>query len=405
MKRSFGVTWLFLVCAIIAGIALPQAGAAEPAAGEKKGPFGRDTVISFYGDYRKDVPSQNLVLGGETWFKLLQGTVEQGAEVLATHPHEPFSIDELGFDFDGPADLKTIKVLTLAKEKKPELKLAVWQMRGPVAPKLAAAYRELVELVMMETYVDLPDSWWIAFNLQTANLSGLADKTIIGLGVGAQTPSAGEGPQGGYFWTKSKEDLEQQIRLIRYVAPDSPGVTFFGQKPHFARGKKGVTITLADVEAVVSKFRETPTDGTGLTPELLELGKTFTKRYEKPAIFCSSALAYAEAYPGDPGTDWRGLKDTEPLTIRALMMNLGEQDAKNVIVRIRHRGEGGEVWAKGVVDIPARSIAVAVLPAIPGSEIKKRADGRVEAVGKCIMEVDVPSDWVVEKFRYSRYWE
>ncbi len=397
MNRSCKLTGLFVVSLIAACITMPPARAEEPAASEKRKPYGLDTIISFYGDYRGDVPSQNLVLSGVTWFKLLQGTVEQGAEVLATHPHEPFSIDELGFDFDGPADLKTIKVLALAKEKKPELKLAVWQMRGPVAPKLAAAYRELVELVMMETYVDLPDSWWIAFNLQTANLNGLADMTIIGLGVGAQTPAAGEGPQGGYFWTKSKEDLEQQIRLIRYVAPDSPGVTFFGQKPHFARGKKGVTITLADVEAVVSKFRETPTDGTGLTPELLELGKTFTKKYEKPAIFCSSALAYAAAYPGDPGTDWSGLRATEPLTIRALMMNLGEQDAKDVKVRIRHRGEGGEVWAKGIVDIPARSIAVAVLPAIPGRGSERR-------VGKCIMEVEAPGCEVF-KFRYSRYWE
>ena len=64
-------------------------------------------------------------------------------------------------------------------------------------------------------------------------------------------------------------------------------------------------------------------------------------------------------------------------------MNLGEQDAEEVIVRLRNRGEGGEVWAKGIVDIPARSIAIAVLPVIPGKEW-------TGWVGSWIMEVDAP---------------
>ncbi len=377
MKRSFRLTWLFLVYAIVAGIALPQAGAAEPAAGEKKGPFGLGTVIAFYGDERERVPSQNFTALGMTWFSLLKNPVEKGSDIIANYPAQPFAIDEFGFDYDGQIDRKTAQVLMAAKKKNPDLQVAIWHMRGPVAPKLAQAYRESVDLVMMETYTDLNDAWEIAFQLQSARLNGLLDKTIIGLGLGKLNDDRGGDP-----WTRTREELEQQIRLIRFVAPESPGVGFF----HKPSGLDKFSITAADVEELCSAFPETPTDGIGLKPELHGLGRSFTKRYEKPAIFCSSLFVMPNFYPGHVGpdgkwTNWGQM--VEPLTARAILMNLGEQDAKDVIVRMRERGESGAVWAKGIVDLPARSVVAATLPVLPG----QRWTGWN---GSEIMEVEAP---------------
>ena len=57
------------------------------------------------------------------------------------------------------------------------------------------------------------------------------------------------------------------------------------------------------------------------------------------------------------------MKD-RPVTVRALILNLGQADATDVIVRVRNPGEGGAIFAKGIADVPARSVGIAVLPAI-----------------------------------------
>jgi len=145
------------------------------------------------------------------------------------------------------------------------VKLAVWQMRGPVAPALAAIYRDTVELVMMETYFDLKDAWMIPFQLQTARLNGLLGKTIIGLGIGSESPDLG-----GHPWTQTKEELDQQLRLIRFVAPESPGVAFFGLD---RLGK--CPLSAEQLDRLCGRFLQIPTDGTGLKPELLALGITW----------------------------------------------------------------------------------------------------------------------------------
>ena len=60
---------------------------------------------------------------------------------------------------------------------------------------------------MMETYFDLNDAWMIPFQLQTARLNGLQEKTIVGLGIGKESPDLGGNP-----WTQTKEELDQQLR-------------------------------------------------------------------------------------------------------------------------------------------------------------------------------------------------
>ena len=139
------------------------------------------------------------------------------------------------------------------------------------------------------------------------------------------------------------------------------------------------------LDEICGWFLETPTDGSGLAPELLELGKVFTKRYEKPAIFCSSEFALPHFHSGHDGGPWGSMR--EPPTVRLLMMNLGQEDAKGVTARLRSPGDEGEVWASGQADIPARSVAVALLDILPG----KQYNGWT---GTEILEVEAPGSAV-----------
>lgn len=408
-KRAIGV---LVICVLVAYVVVFLNALKEkddkPADTETK-VFGLDKVIAFYGEPR-DIESANFVLSDDwkfwkerggvaaisrTWFPVLQNTIDKGSDVLVNlnygdNPNPVVSIDEFGFDFDGQIDIKTAEILKATKKKKPELNIAIWQMRGPVAPRLAETYRELVDLVLLETYVNLDNSWIIAFQLQAARLNGLLEKSIIDLGLGQESPQLG-----GWAWIRTKEELEQQIRLIRFIAPESPGVAFFGYG-NLAKHP----LTPKDIDEVCSRFLEVPADGTGLRPDLQELSKAFTKQYEKPAIFCSSLLAYPNYYPGHPGpegewTDWGRL--VRPMIFRALMMNLGKQDAKKIKVSLQNRGESGEIWAEGTLDIPARSVKVAELPVLPGKEMR-------EWVGSWIMSVEAP-DCEVFVFRDARLWK
>ena len=126
-------------------------------------------------------------------------------------------------------------------------------MRGPVAPKLAAVYRDTVEL---------NDPWMIAFQLQAARLNGLLERSVVALGLGKESDD-----KGGYRWTQTAEELEQQIRLIRFVAPESPGVAFFGK---WKLKENDCPLTDKQLDDICGRFLEIPTDGHGLKPELLQ---------------------------------------------------------------------------------------------------------------------------------------
>ena len=372
-RRSTTVAVLLCVTAMIAPVSGEEP---EPA---RKKVLGMDTVIALYGKI-EDVPSQNLNASGITWFTLLKNPLEVGSQNIVNaaverSPDQPtICIDEFGFDYDGQIDLKTAKLLRLAKEKKPEMRMGVWQMRGPVAPKLAAAYREVVDLVMLESYVGPKDLWLIAAQLQAARLNGLADRSIIGIGVGRCGRDHVD-------WVTTRRDLEEQIRFIRLVAPESPGVAFFATDGNM----KDQPVTYQDIDEVSSQFDELPTDGTGLRPELIELASRFTKRYSKPTLVCSPAWVQPNFNPGHVGPDgkWTNWgKLAEPLTFRAIVINLGDTDATDVILRLRDpAAQGGNLFAKGVADVPARSIGVAVLPAF---------DHFNSWTGEWELEVDAP---------------
>jgi hypothetical protein len=125
-------------------------------------------------------------------YKFLRKNADEASDYLAEidfgdNPNPIIDIDEFGWDYDGGIDAHCAAVLNAVRNKRPDLKIAVWQMRGPVAPKLAAVYRHTVELVRMETYFDPNDAWMIPFQLQAARLNGLLERSVVALGLGKES--------------------------------------------------------------------------------------------------------------------------------------------------------------------------------------------------------------------------
>lgn len=291
--------------------------------------------------------TRGVVMGvGHTWYDLLRSPVEKAVDNLVGqayggNPRPVVMIDEFGFDYGGQMDEKSARILRQTKRQKPELALAVFEMRGPIPQVLAETYRDVADLVMMESYVEDKQSyWWIASQVWSARRYGILPKTIVVLGVG-------KGGNPGENWAQTKEELEQQIRFVRLVAPESPGVGFYSGTPEL----------LASADALSAHFSDLPTDGSGLPAEVLALARTFARQYKKPTLAVSPALV-APNYSED-GTG----RLVEPKTMRAYLINLGDTDARNVRVRLRNPpNKGGDVFAQGVVPvIPKRGEAIGVL--------------------------------------------
>ena len=256
---------------------------------------------------------------------------------------------------------KAAQVLRATKLKKPDLALAVWEMRGPIPQVLAEAYRDATDLVMLESYVgNQRQYWWIASQVWSARRYGILPKTIIVLGVG-------KGGNPGENWAETKEELEQQMRFVRLIAPESPGVGFFAGNPEL----------LAAADALSSRFFHFPTNGSGLAPEVRDIARTFSRRYVKPTLVMSPS--FVEPNYNENGTGAM----SDPKTMRAYIINLGDDDAQNVKVRLRNLPNlGGNVFAEGVVPlIPKRSEAIAIL---------RVTDLWREWVGQWILEIDAP---------------
>ena len=375
---------------------------------ERKKVLGLDRVIHFFSigagvrsstlvssDDWQSLKESGIVAAGAAGNEMLKVPVEQAAEDFARrdfggNPHPVVTIDEFGFDYGGQIDIRTAETLRAIKKARPELGLVVWQMRGPVGPKLAEAYGEVVELVMLETYVSPANIWLIGAQIKAAELSGLGHMSIVGLG-------AGKCARDNIPWALTKEEMEEQIRFTRLVAPDSPGLALFAVQGNM----KDQPITVEEIDEICSRWDEIPTDGTGLRPEFVQLAKAFTKRYEKPAIVCSSLWVH----PNRRVDDWR--KVVRPVTFRAFMMNLGEEEAKGVKVTLRNpEDRGGNVLARGVVDIAAKSTAVAVLPKVGDwKEWKLRWDMELETAYFCQLEIEAPGCEVLSFSWAGPLWE
>ena len=294
--------------------------------------------------------TRGVVMGvGHTWFDLLRSPVEKAVGNLVSqnyggNPRPVVMIDEFGFDYGGQMDEKSARILRQTKQQKPELALAVWNMRGPIPQVLAEAYHDAADLVMMESYVgDKRQYWWIASQVWSARKYGILPKTIVVLGVG-------KGGNAGENWAETKEELERQIRFVRLIAPESPGVGFYG----------GSADLLASADGLCARFSDLPTDGSGLPEDVRALAATFSETHEKATLVISPDLV--EPNYNEDGSG----KLVQPKTLRPYLINLGGEDALNVKVRFRNPPDkGGNVFAEGVVPlIPKRGEAVAVLPVI-----------------------------------------
>ncbi|MGD1101392.1 MAG: hypothetical protein ABSA59_04940 [Terriglobia bacterium] len=310
--------------------------------------------------------SRGVVMGvGHTWFDLLRSPIEKAVDNLVGqddggNPQPVVMIDEFGFDYGGLMDQKSAQILRQAKRKKPDLALAVWEMRGPIPQVLAETYRDVADLVMLESYVgNQRQYWWIASQVWSARKYGILPKTIIVLGVG-------KGGNPGENWAETKEELEQQIRFARLIAPESPGVGFYSGTPEL----------LTSADALCAHFFHLPTNGSGLPAEVRDLAKTFSRRYEKPTLVVSPSFV-------EPNFNEDGKGISEPKAMRAYLINLGDADAQNVKVRLRNPPNlGGNVFAEGVVPlIPKRSEAIGVL---------RITDLWRVWVGQWTLEVDAP---------------
>ena len=318
------------------------------------------------GDW-KDWQSRGVVAAvAHTWFDLLRSPVDKAVQNLVTQDyggnlHPVNMIDEFGFDYDGHLDQKSAEILRQTKLKKPELSLVVWQMREPITPGLAAAYRDAADLVLFESYVNSQRQyWWIATQVWSARTYGLLPKTIVVLGVG-------KGGNPGEKWAETKEELEQQIRFVRLIAPESPGVGFFGGTPEL----------LASADALCEHFFQLPTNGSGLPSEVRDLANTFSRQYKTPTLIASPSLVGPDYNENGSGSL------VDPVIMRAYLINLGDADAHNVKVRLRNQPNlGGNVFAEGTMPlVPKRGEAIAVLPA---------TDKWREWVGQWILEIDAP---------------
>jgi hypothetical protein len=302
---------------------------------------------------------------GHTWFDLLHSPVDKAVENLTNqnfggNPLPVVMIDEFGFDFGGRMDRKSAEILRLAKRRKPGLHMAVWEMRGPVPQVLADAYRDTADLVLMESYVGGEQQyWWIAAQVWAARIDGILPKTIVVLGLG-------NGGRAGENWAASREELERQIRFVRLIAPDSPGIGFYGGTPEL----------LASADALCAHLFRHRASGRGLPTDARALAKTFFSRHAKPTLVVSPDLV-------EPNYDEDGRGLVQPVTMRPYIINLGDEDARNVRIRLRNPPDkGGDVFAEGVVPIvPKRSAVVGVIPATGKWN---------EWVGKWDLEVDAP---------------
>jgi len=385
-----------LLAAVLGGMVTDHPSAAKGA--ETKG-LGLNKVIAFTYSPTKDFDPKQLrsvtfigptkpedwqywrtrgvVMGvGHTWYDLLRSPIEKAVDNLVDqnyggNPRPVVMIDEFGFDYGGRMDEKSAQILRQTKRMKPELTLAVWEMRGPIPKVLAETYRDVADLVMMESYVgDKKQYWWIASQVWSARRYGILPKTIVVLGVG-------KGGYPGENWAQTKQELEQQIRFVRLIAPESPGVGFFG----------GTAELLACADALCARFSDLPADGSGLPAGLLALATTFSSPHKKPTLVVSPDLV-------EPNYNEDGSGLVEPKTMRPYLINLGDQDAQNVKVRLRNPPDkGGDVFAEGVVPlIPKRGEAIGILPVT--------AEWRVW-VGQWEMEVEAPGCEVLV-FRLGR---
>jgi len=289
----------------------------------------------------------------QTWFDLLKSPVDRAVDILMNRDYggetnPVICIDEFGFDFGGKTDQKSAKILRTTKQKKSDLDLAVWQMRGPISQVLAEAYKDVVSLVLMEAYVSSKsDYWWIATQVYVARMHKILEKSVVALGL-----SSGK-PEDKNKWADTREEVEQQMRFVRLVAPESPGIGFFAPS--------ATPELLQFADQLCERYFDFPADGTGLPEEALRLHQFFSKQHKNATIVSSPIWAEPNRGAENPNIL------VQPRTLRVYLLNIGDKAAKNVKVKLRNPAEqGGDVFADGELSFLPEKFGVSVVLAWTG---------------------------------------
>ncbi|UCH36048.1 MAG: hypothetical protein JSV65_06755 [Armatimonadota bacterium] len=135
---------------------------------------------------------------------------------LLAQSERGIAIDEFGCDYGGEVDQKMAAALRRVKAEHPDGFVLAWSA-GPLSDVLTAGYRESANLVLPEVYMQYLGWHYPVFDriAEQARAAGIADKTVFGLCTTTD--------KGGV----TKEQLEEQFRYIKRLAPEFPGVAFY----------------------------------------------------------------------------------------------------------------------------------------------------------------------------------
>ncbi len=134
------------------------------------------------------------------------------------------AIDEFNYDNGGKIDKKMAEALLEVKKAVPKLFVICWGAGGLGADLLLRTFKTSADLVVPEIYVRFSEEYKrFDITAKLARKFHLADKTIIALGLGK--------------WITTEYELENQIRYVRKIFPESPGIGFFcsGAYPELIR--------------------------------------------------------------------------------------------------------------------------------------------------------------------------
>jgi hypothetical protein len=117
--------------------------------------------------------------------------------------------------------LKLVKALEIIKTEYPHIYLAVWH-GGFLSEELIAAYKQYVDLLILENYFTDQLYGWLIFSVNTTRVrkANIIHKTIFGLEITEKD------------WEQQKPYIQEQIKWIRTHASEMRGVGFFAPNAH-----------------------------------------------------------------------------------------------------------------------------------------------------------------------------
>jgi hypothetical protein len=239
-----------------------------------------DVYFAWFGapkDFRWcNVPT--TVAKGDEGFWLQRGAIPcawKGAECYKDWPVEKFvehyadpkwiAIDEIGGP--GPSTDKFMQALKQVRQTQPGGFAAVWTMG---AHKFWADVQDRIDLFIPEIYLNYRGNHLGQFDayIRTIREAGVMQKTIAGLGINIVK----DDKTGMITCSPTQEDVLRQIRYLKRIAPDMPGVGFFTSNDAAA----GVAEYADELcgEYYIKPVLTLPSDRLKVTPELARPGSS-----------------------------------------------------------------------------------------------------------------------------------